>query len=214
MDITWLGDYGFRLRGRSASAIIDPPTPDSGYTLPRSVSSEIVLLTHDYPGQNDVAASIQSVRKVVSGPGEYEIAGILIQSVRTYQDAEMGTVHGNNTAYLIEIDGVTICHLGAIGHVPTAAQAEELSRCEVLLIPVGGEPTLTSARAMETISRLEPRIVVPMRYRTVSSTASIEPVDSLLREMGVTETEPQPRLNVTPTNLPLETRVVLLDTRS
>lgn len=212
MDITWLGHSCFRLRGKEATVIVDPPSPEAGFRL-GALSADIVVISHDHPGHNN-AAAVSNVRKVVSRPGEYEIAGVLIEGVRTYHDKEGGRRLGKNTSYLIEIDGVTICHLGDLGHVPTAAQVQQLGPAEVLLVPVGGGSTLDSVAAVETIGLLEPRLVVPMHYRTASSRPELDPVEKLLREMGLSGIEPQARLAVTPTTLPLETRVVLLEMRT
>ncbi len=211
MDIIWLGHSCFQLRGREATLILDPPSPESGYVL-GPLTANIVTVSHDHPGHNNVAA-VPKARKVLSGPGEYEVAGVLIEGVRTNHDAEGGRSLGRNTAYIIAIDGVRVCHLGDLGHVPTAAQVQALGTVDVLMVPVGGGTALASAAAVEAIALLAPRLVVPMHYLTPASDAALDPVEKFLREMGLSDLEPQSRLTVTPTNLPLETRVVLLELR-
>src|SRR5262249_30669123 len=99
------------------------------------------------------------------------------------------------------------------GQVLSPDQVEELNRSEVLLVPVGGHGVLDAAAAAEVVSLLEPRIVVPMLYRTELTNATLDPLDRFLKEIGVTEIQPVPRLNVTRTSLPVETSVTVLDYR-
>jgi len=57
--------------------------------------------------------------------------------VHTYHDNEKGFIRGKNTAFVIDVDDVMICHLGDLGHVLTAEQVAEIDGVDVLLIPVG-----------------------------------------------------------------------------
>ena len=77
-----------------------------------------------------------------------------------------------------------------------------------MLVPVGGGTTLDAAAAAEVVSQLEPRIVIPMLYGTPGS--EMESVDRFCAELAATDLTVQPRLQVTRTSLPEETRVVLL----
>ena len=45
--------------------------------------------------------------------------------LQTYHDGEHGAQRGKNTAYLFEIDELTICHLGDLGHVLSAEQVAQ-----------------------------------------------------------------------------------------
>ena len=211
MEITWLGHACFRLKGREATAVTDPCAKSTGYTIGKP-TADIVTVSHDHPGHNNVGA-VAGSPKVVEGPGEFEISGVPILGVRTYHDAEKGTKLGKNTAYVFEIDDVHICHLGDIGHVPTGELAEELSGVDVLLVPVGGHNSLGATQAAETVSLLEPKLVVPMHYKTPAAKVELDPVERFLKEMGSQKAmdEVQPKLTVTRTTLPDETKVVVLD---
>ena len=132
---------------------------------------------------------------------------------RTFHDNEKGQSLGRNTAYVIELDDVRICHLGDIGHVPTPEQVEELSGVDILLAPVGGTNTIDAASAAETISLLEPKLVIPMHYKTSASKDDLEPLDRFLKEIGakMANDERQPKLAITKSTLPSETKVQVLD---
>ena len=213
MEITWLGHSCFRLRGRDAAVVTDPCAKSTGYTIGRP-AADIVTVSHDHPGHNNVAV-VQGDPRVVEGPGEFEIAGVLIMGIRTYHDGEKGEKLGRNTAYVIEVDDVRICHLGDLGHIPTSDQVEELSGVDVLLTPVGGGNTIGGAAAAETVSLLEPKLVIPMHYQTPAAKADLEPLDRFLKEIGAKGAleERQPKLAVTKSTLPHETKVQVLDYR-
>lgn len=218
MELSWLGHSCFRLRGKEATLITDPPSPATGYAISR-LTADIVTLSHDHPGHNYVKG-VAGEPRVVDGPGEYEIHGALITGVQTYHDRVRGAQLGRNTAYLITVDDVHICHLGDLGAPLDDHALEALSGADVLLVPVGGGHSLNAEGAAEVVAQLEPRIIVPMHYATPafkvsgSDGAALDPVEKFLREMGIEHVEPLPKLVITPANLPTETQVSLLSYRS
>jgi L-ascorbate metabolism protein UlaG (beta-lactamase superfamily) len=129
----------------------------------------------------------------------------------TYHDAEKGAKHGRNTVYLIEIDGVRVCHLGDLGHRLDDADAETVSSVDVLLVPVGGRTAMNAAQAAEVVRQLEPRYVIPMHYAIPGLKLELDPNDRFLKEMGVAVTEPQPKLSVQASSGEYETKVVVLE---
>jgi len=189
--------------------ITDPYPPDLGYSLGK-LTAQIVTVSHQHPSHSYVQA-IGGGPKLVTGPGEYEINGVLITGIATFHDMERGQKKGKNTVYLIELDEVSVCHLGDLGHVLTAEQVEELGNVDVLLLPVGGVSTINAPLAAEVVRQLEPKAVVPMHYRTEASSRELEPVDRFLKEIGVKEIGSQPKLTLTHSSLPASTQVFVLN---
>jgi L-ascorbate metabolism protein UlaG (beta-lactamase superfamily) len=105
---------------------------------------------------------------------------------------------------------VNVLHLGDLGHVLSDEQVEEIGNVDVLLLPVGGVTTINAAMAAEVIRKLEPRVVIPMHYKTPKTDRDLEPVENFLKEMGQTQVEPRPKLNVSRSNLPITTEVIVL----
>jgi L-ascorbate metabolism protein UlaG (beta-lactamase superfamily) len=95
--------------------------------------------------------------------------------------------------------------------VLTAEQVEEIGNVDVLLLPVGGMSTINAPMAAEVVRQLEPKVVVPMHYKTQALSWELEPVVRFLKEIGVKEVEPQPKLSLTKSSLPASTQVFLLD---
>ncbi len=211
MEIVWLGHSCFRLKARAGTVIIDPYQKETGLTLGKQ-SADIVLVTHDHPGHNHDAA-VSGARKVVKGPGEYEIQDILITGVRTYHDNQNGKLRGRNTVYLVRLDDIVVCHLGDLGHILSSSQVEELDDVDVLMAPVGGETTIGASEAAEVISLIEPKIVIPMHYQLDGVRPDLDTADKFLREMGLANVEAQAKLTVSKSGLPEETQVVVMERR-
>ena len=209
MDISWLGHSCFRIRGSHATVITDPYSPDLGYSLGKP-TARIVTVSHQHPGHSYVQG-IGGEPRLVTRPGEYEIGGVLILGIATFHDADRGGKRGKNTVYLMEIDEIVVCHLGDLGHVLTAGQVEEIGNVDVLLLPVGGVSTINAPMAAEVVRQLEPKAVVPMHYKTSALSWELEPVEKFLKEIGVKQVEPQPKLSLTKSSLPVSTQVFLLD---
>jgi L-ascorbate metabolism protein UlaG (beta-lactamase superfamily) len=220
MEITWFGHSCFRLVERGmASAVTDPYDDSLGYPTLR-LKADIITVSHAAPGHSNVEA-VKGETKALRGPGEYEIGGVFITGIPTLRSQsdggkkkKPGTDALTNTVFVFDYDGLTVCHLGDLDHVPNQAQIEALGAVNVALVPVGGGGGLNAAQAAEVISLIEPSIVVPMHYRTESGSLDLEPVGKFLKEMGLGATKPEPGLKVTRGGLPEETHVVVLECKT
>jgi len=208
MDVTWYGHACFRIKDRTTAIVTDPYHKSIGLTLP-PLKANIVTVSHDHPGHSNTKA-VKGNPFIIDGPGEYEISGVFITGIQTFHDARAGKDHGKNTVFLFEIDGLTVCHLGDLGHLPKQSQVEELGDIDVLLIPVGGVDSLRASQAAEVISLLEPRIVIPMHYRLNDLAFKLDPVSKFFKELGLTSADEQETLRVSKSSLPSETQIILL----
>jgi len=219
MEITWLGHSCFRLRSRAATVVTDPYGKDLGLTLPR-VRADIVTVSHEADDHNYVKG-VKGDFKVLSGPGEYEVSAVFVTGLVLGErkaggkSSKGGAEADRNTVFLIELDGLTVCHLGDLNTVPTQAMMEEsLSEVDVLLVPVGGGESLNASQAAEVVSLLEPHLVIPMHYKIKGSDLKLDPVSKFLKEMGLDKVEEQEMLKLDRSGLPDETQVVLLELKS
>ncbi|HZK73280.1 MAG TPA: MBL fold metallo-hydrolase, partial [Clostridia bacterium] len=108
---------------------------------------------------------------------------------------------------------VRVCHLGDLGHRLDDTDAETVASVDVLLVPVGGRTAINAAQAAEVVRQLEPRYVVPMHYAIPGLKLELDPIDRFLKEMGVSITEPQPKLSIQASSGEYETKVVVLEPR-
>jgi len=209
MEITWYGHSCFRIKGRGSAVVTDPYGPDLGRELPK-VSAGIITISHDHPHHNH-AKGFRGSPYIISGPGEYEVDGVFVFGVALYHDTKKGQEQGSNTAYLIQTEDLTICHLGDLGHPPAQEQVEQLDGIDVLLVPVGGQTALNGTTAAEVVSMLEPAIAIPMHYRTPGLNSDLETERRFLKEMGIDSPERLATLSLTQKPASEETRVVILE---
>jgi L-ascorbate metabolism protein UlaG (beta-lactamase superfamily) len=208
MEISWLGYSCFRLKGKNLTVITDPCPPGLGYSLDK-LSARVVTVSHSH-ANHSYTKGIGGEYRLLNRPGEYEIGGVLIIGISAFHDAENGAAWGKNTIFTIEVDDVTICHLGDLGHPLSSNQIEELGNVDVLLVPVGGGTTIGASQAAAIVRSIEPKIVIPMHYKTLTLTKELDSVDKFLKEMGLIEAVSQPRITITKASLPPPIQVIVL----
>ena len=209
MEITWYGRACFRLKGRRATVITDPCPPKTGFVAGRH---DVDLLTMSHHHVDHAYTRSISAGLTLTRPGEYEFADLLVTGVNTWHDATEGTERGENVIFAFEVDGVHVCHLGDLGHLLTDEQLHELGPIDVLLVPAGGQTTISPAEAAEVVAQLEPKVVIPMHFATDGGSKDLLGPETFLHEMA-TEPIRLPKASLTPTTLPDETQVVLLEAR-
>ena len=210
MDITWYGHSCFRLMERGVASIVADPFDTSIGLGELSVpSTDIVTISHEAPGHNN-AADVKDANYVLDRPGEYEIGGVFITGVATYNPETAPEDTRRNIVFVYDFDKVIVAHLGDLDHVPSQAQVEKFGPIDVLLVPVGGGAALNSAQAAEVISLIEPSIVVPMHYKTDGNKLDLDPVDKFLKELGLSDSEEEDLLRVNSSGSSDETEVVIL----
>jgi L-ascorbate metabolism protein UlaG (beta-lactamase superfamily) len=209
MDIIWYGHSCFRLIERGhASIVTDPFDATLGYEVPR-LKADIVTISHPSAGHDHIDA-VKGFQHVIERPGEYEIGGVFIIGVATF-DATLDDPR-RNVIYVFDYANLTVAHLGDLDHVPNQSMIDTLGQIDVALVPVGGGNSLSSSQAAEVISLLEPSIVVPMHFQTDALRGlELDPVDRFLKEMGINAVEQEALLRVSAGSLPEQTQVVLLD---
>ncbi|RRR75806.1 MAG: Zn-dependent hydrolase [Candidatus Viridilinea halotolerans] len=215
-DIQYLGHACFRLRGRDGIVICDPYTRAIGMDIGRP-TAHIVTVSHDHDDHNN-SAQVRPMRErlfVVEGPGEYEVGGIMIAGVLTYHDKAKGAELGRNIVYVIHIDDIVFCHLGDLGHELSQGQIEAIGSVDVLFVPVGGGETIGPAEAINVISQLQPRVVIPMHYASpqLSFDYPLAPLERFTLELGHKEFTLEDKLSLSASGLPAEgeeTRLIVM----
>lgn len=220
MTINYYGHSCFKIISNSLVIITDPFDKSIGLTPPR-VAADIVTVSHDHYDHNNIQ-TISGSPFIINGPGEYEIKGISIKGILSFHDKQQGQERGINTIYLIETEGVKICHLGDFGQTKlTDIQFEAINNPDILFIPVGNKYTIDGVVASSIISQIEPKIVIPMHYKISGSKIDLSqkssallrdlaPIDKFLKEMGITKKEPIDKLIIKKKGLPQETEVMVM----
>lgn len=214
VDIYFLGQACFRIKGKKTTIVVDPYDSDFIGLSSLKLEADIVCVTHehkDHSAVENVKGVDESGAFVISGPGEYEIRGVNIVGISSFHDDKEGTERGRNVIYQMTVDGVNIVHVGDLGQKKlTQAQVEEIS-CDVLLLPVGGVYTIDGKEAVEIISQLEPKVVIPMHYKLPKLKVDLKDVSEFLTAVGKEKIEPLPKYSISEDKIPQETEVVVLE---
>jgi L-ascorbate metabolism protein UlaG (beta-lactamase superfamily) len=188
--------------------VVTDPFPESLGLKPDTRLATVVTVSNTHLNHSNWQG-VSGDPRVFNAPGEYEYSGISVRGVMTPLSEGMKQEQ-RNVAYSMEIEGVNLCHLGDLTEPLTTRHINELSPVDVLLLPVGGGCTLAVDRIVQTMRDLDPKVVIPMHYRIPNISVELESVDVFLRLMGSGETQAQPRLSVTASNLPQDLRVSVL----
>ena len=87
-------------------------------------------------------------------------------AIRGFHDDVQGAKRGETLLFLVETENLRLVHLGDLGCMPDAEQIRLLLHPDVLMIPVGGFYTIDASQARKVAEALNPRIILPMHYRT------------------------------------------------
>ncbi len=195
MVISWLGQACFRIQSGDLTLVVDPFSKDIGLTPPR-FRADVVMITHSHYDHAN-AESLAGEPFVITGPGEYETKGISVCGIETFHDAVQGKERGMNTIYRIEVEDVSILHMGDFGEPQMRAETlDEAGDIDILMIPVGGKYTIDSSEAAKIVKQIEPKIVIPMHYKIPGLTVALESVEAFLKEMGASKAELQEKLTI------------------
>ncbi|NTU70138.1 MBL fold metallo-hydrolase, partial [bacterium] len=176
MDITWLGQSCFKIQGKETTLVIDPYDSKLGIKLPKKLEADILLISHDHYDHNNKEA-VSGDPYIINTPGEYEVKGVQITGIEMFHDKNQGKDRGKTTAYVIELDGIKLCHLGDIGQDLSDEEIEKLGDIDVLMIPTGGVYTINAEEAAKIIGEIEPKISIPMHYKIPCLVEKLDTID-------------------------------------
>lgn len=155
MKITWEGHSCFKVETEQGSVVFDPYQNGSVPGLgDLDLTADLVLCSHEHGDHN--------ARERVSLTGKKP--SFTVEVLDCFHDEVKGAKRGKNKIYCIEAEGMRIVHMGDLGH-----QLEDVSliqNCDVCMLPIGGFYTIDAATAKSIMDKVNPRIIVPMHYRS------------------------------------------------
>jgi len=183
MVITWYGQSCFRIQSGDLVLITDPFSKEIGLKPPAG-QADIITISHEHYDHNNRGA-VKGNPFIIDSPGEYSLKGISVIGIPSRHETEKAQGSGPNTIYVIEMEDMRICHLGDQGKKLSNEQLEQIGDVDTLLIPIGGTYTLNAEEALDTISQIEPRIIIPMHYKINGLNINLDTVDKFAKEIGV-----------------------------
>jgi len=212
MKITWLGHSAFLFETQGLKIVTDPYDHNDnriGYG-PITIPIDIVTISHDHADHNYVK-ELRGNPQTVKGNGTFDVKGISFTGIETYHDPTKGSQRGNNTIFVIRAEGINLCHAGDLGHTLSRDKIEAIGPVDILLIPVGGFYTLDAAEVTKVMEDLNPKLVIPMHFKTEVLDFPITGVDEFLKEKSNVRRQGSSQLEVTKQTLPEKREIVVLE---
>ena len=166
MLIEHIGHAEFLITLESGFRIVtDPYDASTGYPV-RPVEADGLLISHQHHDHN-AAENVSGHPQIIDFAGVHTLSpDISVTAIMADHDDAGGTKRGKTLLFLLESEKLRLVHLGDLGCLLDGDQLEALGSVDILLIPVGGFYTIDAAQAMEVIRQLDPRVIIPMHYKT------------------------------------------------
>lgn len=186
MRVRWYGQSAFHLADENTEVFIDPFGSLDGtsfrfdYPPITGVRADLLLVTHEHRDHNVVEVIEGEPAVIRSLAGTFDSPAGEVIGIASEHDDEAGTRRGANVMFVFELGGHRVAHLGDLGQRRLRPeQVRALGAVDLLLLPVGGGPTIGADEAAELVQTVCPRWIVPMHYRT-ESIDFLEPADAFL----------------------------------
>jgi len=168
VKLKWLGHAAFLITSEEGVKIVTDPFEPGIFGVNYGKMEEpadIVVVSHEHSDHNFVKGVPGSPR-VIRGTGAHQVKGVEFMGIASYHDDSGGSQRGPNNIFCFTVDGITLCHLGDLGHQLSDKQLAAIGEVDVLLTPMAGNFTLDAAGASRVIDQVKPRVVIPIHYQT------------------------------------------------
>lgn len=214
MKIKWYGHASFKITTEKGVRIILDPYQSGAFGGIISYGkitdeADIVLTSHDHDDHN-YTKDIQGRFKHINKAGAHEEKGVKIRAIPSYHDPSGGKERGQNLIFVVEVDGLTIGHMGDLGHTLEKDTLRQIGKVDVLLLPVGGFYTIDAKEATKVMNDLAPLVTIPMHYKTEKCNLPITGVEEFTRDKKVVKAAGSPEVEITKANLPKSQEIVVL----
>jgi len=130
----------------------------------------------DVPGWDDISAEADAVycshghfdhaytEKVRLRSGKENPFTVL--DIPAFHDDQGGKLRGENIIRRFTAGGVSVAHMGDLGHQLDAGQLAALAGVDALLLPVGGTYTVDAKGAKAAADAVGAKVIVPMHYHS------------------------------------------------
>lgn len=185
--ITWFGHAAFKIEIANKTVLIDPwldGNPTSPIKASEIERADIVYVTHDHGDHLGDAVAIckrtgatfvstfelgnyageKGVKNVVglNIGGYVEVKSVKLRMVQAFHTSSRGAP----TGVIVEGEDKTVYHAGDTGLFGDMRLFGELYKLDLALIPIGGYYTMGASEAAEAVKLLNPKVVIPMHYKT------------------------------------------------
>ena len=171
--VVWFGHSSVLLEADGMKIYIDP------FVLPRGCApADIILYSHGHRDHCVAAPSITTVRTVLMGNNcklpvrviqigaKEKVGGAIIEAVHAYNTNKPFHPRDSGAGFLIRFKTATVYFAGDTDVIPEM----DGYKCDIALLPIGGAYTMDAAEAAEAVSRICPKVAIPIHYNYLSDT--------------------------------------------
>lgn len=211
MKITWLGHAAFLLETDRIRLLTDPYDPTESRIQYQAITIpiDVVTVSHDHFDHNHVSG-LEGTFVTVSRAGVFRFENVTVSGFETFHDPIGGAERGPNLVFVVEGERLRICHAGDLGHPLSKEQVDAIGRIDVLLVPVGGNYTVDAQEATKIVEDVNPRLVIPMHFKTDSLDFPIGKVEAFTDRKKNVRILRSPSVEITHDRLPDTTEVWVL----
>jgi len=213
MKIKWNGHASFSITAKDGTVIITDPYEPGGFGGalaygPIRDKADIVTVSHEHADHNYVDG-LEGKPQVVKE--SKTVKGISFKAIHVYHDDSRGSKRGENNIFVFTVDGVKLCHLGDLGHTLPKEVKKEIGQVDALFLPIGGFFTIDPNEATRVMQDLNPRVVIPMHYKTEKCGFPIAKLDDFLhgKEKSVVNVKAS-ETNIAADSLPAQQQIWVL----
>jgi L-ascorbate metabolism protein UlaG (beta-lactamase superfamily) len=199
MHISWHGLSCVKIQTATSVLVINPFQNSFGVQMPK-FKTNVAISTDSRNDQTNNTSSLQGEPFFIGTAGEYEVNGMFITGVQ---------YNGGHVMYLIEVEGITLAHLGTVSTELTDEQLEVLEGVDVLFLPLTCEKGHSCSRM---VSQIEPRVIIPIQYKAGKFNVELDSIAAFAKEMGVKDATGEDKIILKVKDLPVEeTQVKILN---
>ncbi len=218
MEIKYLGHSSFLIKTKTARIVTDPFDPEMvGLKFPKT-EADVVTISHSHKDHNftkNIVGVGGAIPLMIDMPGEFEKLGVRMFGFQSFHDKVKGAERGENIMYKFEAEGISVLHCGDLGVVPEENFLELIGEVDILMVPVGGNYSLSADEAIDLVKKIEPSIVIPMHYNSEklnqTNFGKLTPVSEFTKKFGLDNPVTEPKLVYKKEELEAEMRVVVLE---
>lgn len=171
LKVKFLGHSSFLIKGDCS--LVTDPFDKIGFPF-ECEKVDYCLSSHDHYDHN--ATFKVDAKKYVTSENNETADEISLERIDSFHDELRGIKRGQNTIFKFNISKVTFCHLGDLGEKVTENLASRIGKTDVLFVPIGGVYTIDYLSAIRLIELVQPKIAIPMHYKTSKSSINVDTV--------------------------------------
>jgi L-ascorbate metabolism protein UlaG (beta-lactamase superfamily) len=215
MKITYFAHSSFLIEASDGTRIIlDPYRSGSfggafGYA-PVGEPADAVIATHTHEDHGAVD-TVPGSPLVMVEPRTATVGRVHVTGIAVKHDDVSGAQRGDMTMVLLDDAGLRLLHAGDLGHELDGKTRAAVGRVDVLMIPVGGVFTIDAATAARVVAALDPRVVIPMHYKTTAVDFPIATVEDFVATQEEVRRASGPTVEITADKLPAKRTVIVLN---